>query len=113
MNIAIVGGRDFSDYNLLKKTILDSGIEIKQIISGGASGADSLACKFAQEFKIPIIEFIPDWDKYGKSAGYKRNIDIITAADWVFSFWDYKSKGTKLSIDISRQLKKPLEIIKY
>lgn len=44
MNIAIVGGRDSNDYDLLKKT-LNNFIENKSflnaIVSGGAEGANS------------------------------------------------------------------------
>jgi len=44
MNIAIVGGRDFNDYTLLKESILayiDAHEKPENIVSGGAKGADS------------------------------------------------------------------------
>ena len=45
MNIAIVGGRDFNDYTLLKESILayiDAHEKPENIVSGGAKGADTL-----------------------------------------------------------------------
>ena len=113
MNIAIVGGRNFEDYAKLKNHINNCGIIITKVVSGGARGCDSLARKYAKEYNIQLLEFIPEWEKYGKSAGFKRNELIISNADWVFAFWDGSSKGTKSSIDISRRLGKPLEIIFY
>jgi len=113
MNVAIVGGRDFDDYERLKKYIDNSGLVITHIFSGGANGADSLGARYAKEKDIPLTEFIPDWNKHGKSAGFIRNKLIIENADWIFAFWDGISKGTKHSIDIARSLKKPLEIIFY
>ena len=54
MNVAIVGGRDFCDYKLMKESILEylknKNIEIskiKNIVSGGAKGADKLGKDFA------------------------------------------------------------------
>lgn len=111
MNVAIIGSRDFNDYQLLKQYVDNSGLKITAIYSGGARGADSLARQYAKEKNYKLVEFIPDWDGLGKKAGFIRNWKTIENADWVFAFWDKKSKGTKHSIDISRKLKKPLEII--
>lgn len=49
MNIGIVGGRDFSDYELLKNEVskfIDENLtSVNAIVSGGAKGADTLAEK--------------------------------------------------------------------
>lgn len=115
MSIAIVGSRDFKNFDFLEKTILDNyKIEnITEIISGGAKGADTLAEQFAIKYSIPMSIFTPDWDLYGKSAGYKRNILIIDMSDEVIAFWDGISKGTKLSIDLANKAKKKLMIVKF
>ena len=60
--------------------------------------------------KINRIIFLPDWDKYGKSAGFIRNKLIINEADMVVAFWDGKSKGTKNSIDLAINAGKPVDI---
>lgn len=120
MNIAIVGGRDFNDYELLKETILSSPeldfTDInsrKTIVSGGAKGADTLAERFAKEFNLSMIVFPADWKQYGRGAGMIRNKQIISESDIVFAFWDGKSKGTKNSIDHAKKQNKPLTIINY
>ena len=104
MNIAIVGGRDFSDYTLLKER-LSRYISIygvpENIVSGGAKGA------------IPLLVFKPDYQKYGRGATLVRNTQIIENADVVFAFWDGQSKGTKDSITKAKKLQKELHIISY
>ena len=107
-NIAIVGSRSFNNYDLLEKTLktIYKNNKIGKIISGGASGADTMAERFAKENNIPTEIFLPDWNKYGKSAGFIRNKDIIEAADFVFIFWDGKSKGTKHDIELCFKYKK-------
>ena len=51
--------------------------------------------------------FPADWDKYGKRAGYLRNVQMAEYADALLAFWDGESRGTKNMIDeaLSRGLK--------
>ena len=104
MKFAIVGSRTFNNYMLLEESILQKYnlSLINEIISGGATGADTLAETFAHKFNINLIVFKPQWDIYGKKAGCIRNKDIVTNADVVIAFWDGYSKGTKNSIDIAQ-----------
>jgi hypothetical protein len=53
----------------------------------------------------------PDWNSYGKSAGFVRNRQIIKAADMVIAFWNGKSRGTENSIQIAKELNKGLVVI--
>ena len=106
MNIGIIGSRTFLDYQTLKSVITGFNVkEIDNIISGGAKGADSLGKKFANEYNIGLIEFLPDWS-IGRRAGFVRNRNIIKKSDFVFVFWDGSSWGTKNSIDLCHTLKK-------
>lgn len=115
MNVAIVGSRTFDNYLLLKETldIINDCNNIKMIISGGARGADKLGERYAKENDIETLIFIPDWKKFGKSAGFIRNKDIVENSDKVVAFWDGKSKGTLSSINLAKKLNKELEIIKF
>jgi predicted Rossmann fold nucleotide-binding protein DprA/Smf involved in DNA uptake len=111
MKIAVIGSRNFNDYELLKTVLKNYSPTC--IISGGAKGADSLAVQYAHENKIELTIFKPEWGKYGKGAGLKRNQLIINNCDMVIAFWDNISKGTKNSIDIARQINKPLLIVNF
>ena len=116
MNIAIVGGRDFNDYTLLKESILayiDGHEKPENIVSGGAKGADTLAAQFAAEMGIPHLIFKPNYQRYGRGATLVRNTQIIENAEVVFAFWDGQSKGTKDSIKKAEKLEKELYIITY
>ena len=116
MNIAIVGGRDFNDYTLLKESILayiDAHGKPENIVSGGAKGADTLAAQFATEMGIPLLVFKPDYQKSGRGATLVRNTQIIENAEVVFAFWNGQSKGTNDSIKKAKKLEKELHIIKY
>lgn len=117
MKLAIVGSRDFSDYNFLKQNVLElmesHSFKFTHIVSGGAKGADTLGHRFAMEHQLEMIVFKPDWKRFGKRAGYIRNTDIIENSDIVIAFWDGKSSGTKDSIDKALNLNKQVIIKKF
>ena len=52
--------------------------------------------------------FPAEWDKYGKSAGYHRNKDIVNYVDIIMVFWDGKSKGTQHTINLATEQGKPV-----
>lgn len=108
MRLAVVGSREFNDYEFMKKIL--EHYPCTQIISGGAKGADSLAKQYSAEKGILLKEFLPNWDVYGKSAGFIRNKRIVAASDEVVAFWDGESKGTKHTIDIAEESGKPVHI---
>lgn len=115
MNIAVVGGRDFQDFRYLEETILDNFKikDIRNIVSGGAKGADSLGEDFANKYGLSKIIHYPDWAVYGRSAGFRRNALIINDADVVIAMWDGVSKGTANSIELAEKANKELIIKLY
>ena len=116
--IIIAGGRDFMDYNLLKektnKILQEKKVTHKiVIISGCARGADTLGLRYASENAFDVEEYPADWDKYGKKAGYVRNVEMAENADALIAFWDGKSKGTKHMIDMATERNLPIRVIRY
>lgn len=111
MKIAIIGSRTFSDYSLLEETLKPYEDKITTIMSGGAKGADELGERWANEKEKETIIFYPDWDTYGKRAGYIRNKKIVENSDGVIAFWDGKSKGTQHSFRLCKELNVPLKKI--
>ncbi len=95
MRVAVIGSRNLSIENL--GDYLPE--EVSEIVSGGARGVDISARKYAQTHGIKLTEFLPDYEKYGRSAPLKRNIKIIENSDLTLAFWDGKSRGTKFVID--------------
>lgn len=110
MKAAIVGSRDFNDYNMLVEYIYNICIEnnysITEIVSGGARGADKLGELFANNYNLKLTVFKADWNKYGKRAGFVRNVDIIKNCDICFAFWDGESHGTKHDIELCKDYNK-------
>ena len=115
IKLAIVGGRDYNDYdafkNIVNLYIKEIGEMPCQIVSGGAMGVDTMAEKYANENKIPTIILKPDWDKYGKKAGILRNTYIIEASTHVLALPTKKSIGTHDSINKAKKLGKELKVI--
>jgi uncharacterized phage-like protein YoqJ len=109
MNLAIVGSRSFKSnlparvtaQDIVRNHLRDG--KYNKIISGGAVGPDTWAEEVAEQFKLETIIYKPDWKTYGKSAGIRRNVDIINNADFVLIFWDGSSKGTAHDIKIARK----------
>jgi len=114
-NIIVAGTRTFNDYDLLEKT-LDYLLKNKDsftVICGEANGADKLGKRYAVSHSQSVRSFPAEWDKYGKSAGYKRNDQMAEVADAVVCFYDGTSKGTKHMIDIAKSKGIPLRIVFY
>lgn len=113
MKLAIVGSRNFNDYDLMCDFI-DSKFDLRDIdtvVSGGAKGADALAEKFANQFNFNLVVHKPDWNKYGRAAGPKRNQLIIEDADAVVAFPSSDSKGTLNSMNLAKKMGKRLEVL--
>lgn len=115
----VAGGRDYSNQNIVNyyidrvKDVCDSrGLNLV-IVCGMATGADTLGRNYAISNGLEVLEFPANWNRYGKSAGYIRNKEMGDVADSAIVFWDGRSKGSKLMIDIMHELKKPVVAISY
>ena len=74
---------------------------ISEIVSGTARGADSLGERYARAHNIPVKRFPAQWNTYGKSAGYRRNIEMAIYADACICFQVNNSRGTEHMINIA------------
>ncbi len=115
MKVIIAGSRGFSDFQLLMakcEEILANRDDV-EIVSGTAKGADKMGEHYASLRGFKVKQFPADWDKYGKSAGYKRNSQMADYADMLIAFWDGNSRGTKHMIDLANQKNLVVHIINY
>ncbi len=64
MKIAIIGSRRLH-VNDLEKYLPEN---VTEIVSGGARGIDSDARAYAQAHGIPLKEFLPEYQKYGRNS---------------------------------------------
>ena len=113
--VVIAGCRDYNNYDEAKEFIDYCLSRIRKeneiiIVSGGARGADALGERYAKENGFKIERYPAHWEKYGKSAGPKRNEQMAKVADCVICFWDRKSLGTKSMIGFAKEYNKPIRI---
>lgn len=63
--------------------------------------------RYCEEFDLSWKGYPANWE-LGKSAGYRRNVQMCEACTHVIAFWDLVSRGTKHMIDIAKKAGKPL-----
>tara|TARA_S200000501_G_C20623872_1_gene655809 strand:+ start:31 stop:405 length:375 start_codon:yes stop_codon:yes gene_type:complete len=83
---------------------------VTHVVSGCARGGDRLGEHYAKSRNLVVDKFPADWNKHGRSAGYKRNEQMAEVADALFAIWDGKSRGTQHMINIARTAGKPVHI---
>ena len=118
--IIIAGSRNYSNYDVIRSAMSTFDLLEKykpeniEIVSGGCRGVDTLAEKFAKEFGYKFTEFPADWS-LGKRAGYLRNKQMAEYAakenGMLVAFWDMKSRGTKLMIELAKKYKLQIYVI--
>ena len=106
MKTAIIGSRSLTVTNLEKYLPADT----TEIVSGGARGIDTCAREYTKRCGIPLTEFLPDYEKYGKAAPLFRNDLIVEYSDMVIAFWDGKSRGTQYVIRKCRETNTPYKV---
>ena len=115
MSVAVVGSRDYPDanrrvYARLRMLRRDWPNVHWTVVSGGARGVDSAASRAAKLLGMSLITHLPNWDLFGKRAGFMRNELIVRDCDRLIAFWDLKSKGTAHSIRLALDAEKHVEV---
>lgn len=117
MKLIIAGGRYFNDYALMKRKctflLKNTNSETIEVVSGGATGADSLGERFAKENNYSIKRFPADWNMHGKAAGPIRNKQMAEYGTHLIAFWDGKSRGTKGMIELAKKHNLKIRIVKF
>jgi YspA, cpYpsA-related SLOG family len=115
--VIVAGGRDFNDYELLKRKMLyylnNFDLSEVEIVSGTARGADRLGERFACEFGCKLKQFPANWKTYGKQAGYLRNMEMAKYADACVCFWNGVSRGTKHMIGVAKKEGLKVRVVRY
>jgi len=114
MRILVCGSRSIVDKKFITSTLKQVFVELIKanrdethtVITGGAKGPDKIANDWAERqwerngyIKSSIV-YPAEWEKYGRSAGMKRNAEMLqSGVDLVIAFWDGKSSGTLNTIN--------------
>ena len=111
--VIIAGCRNYNNFEELTE-VMDKFLKGKdevEIIVGGAKGADTLGEMYGNMRDIPLRKFLPEWSKYGKAAGRRRNEVMGLEADACVCFWDGGSTGTSHMIQVAERNSLILEIV--
>jgi hypothetical protein len=79
MRVLVCGGRDYRGVDCVNATLdrLHAVYGIEVVIHGAAAGADSYAGGWAERHAVGQHIFRADWKSYGKSAGPRRNAEML------------------------------------
>lgn len=80
MRVLVCGGRDFNDESAVMNELLRLEEErgpFSLVMHGAATGADTIADKWARFERIAIRAYPANWKKHGKAAGPIRNQRMI------------------------------------
>lgn len=120
MKLIIAGSRNVPETdemidrleNFLFTFAMNSG-NISEVVSGCASGGDTLGELWAERNNIPIKKFPANWKKYGRAAGPIRNKEMGNYADMAAVVWDGESNGSRHMINYMKKLNKPCHVFLY
>ncbi len=104
--VAIIGSRSIRSVDLSAYI----PAEATQLISGGATGVDTLVEAYAHAHGIPIQVIRPDYALYGRKAPLVRNRQIVECADLVVAIWDGRSTGTTYTVDYANARGVPVRL---
>lgn len=111
--IGIIGARARNsehDLSCCVEQFLKIYEEGDEIVSGGCpKGGDYFAEVISERFNVPITIFYPDWDTYGKAAGFIRNGEIASKSDILIAIItedESLSRGTMDTISKARKMNK-------
>lgn len=88
MKMIVAGGRNFipiDNDEIWLMGILEE-MNVTEVVCGMAEGADLFGKRVAEMMGLPVKEFPANWDRYGKKAGWKRNLQMAMYADGVILF---------------------------
>lgn len=112
MRILITGSRDWTDTEVIieaLRAVVVENAETTQadmtLVSGACpTGADNI-CEDVALFLGMVVERHPaDWKRYGKSAGFRRNSEMVNlGADICLAFIKNDSKGATMTKNLAEK----------
>ena len=107
MKLLVTGARSITNFDLdeyiPKETVL--------IISGGATGVDALAEKYADEHGISKLILRPNHNEYGKIAEPMLTIEMVNISNHVLIIENEESEETKKVKEIAKKGFKPVTVV--
>ena len=100
----VCGSRDWNDRTKIQVMMEKLKYEgYKTIIEGEARGADTMARQEALKLGMHVVAMPAKWQLYGKSAGMKRNQEMLDKKPDLVLAFDMGTPGTANMIAIAKQ----------
>jgi len=122
INLVVVGSSRFYDYSVVEEALdkwVDSEANPDLIITGGASGVDYLAERWADNHNVAFAVFSEAWnapregleDQGRKEAPTTLTNELLSVATHILAFPSPTSKWTKIVIEMAEKRDIPCVVI--
>ncbi len=110
--LAVVGSREFPNLEAVRTWVIDNAERFDYFVTGDAQGVDTMALQAWREIKGYGFDKVYKayWDRYGKGAGFHRNLKIIRDAHFVSAFWTNQTDGTLDDLGLLFNCGKPFNL---
>ena len=112
MRVVVGGSRYQTDEKMVFDVLdhLHAKTPITLLVHGACKGTDLLCEAWAMKRGIPTVAYEPDWDRWGRSAGPRRNSEMLQSEkpDLVIAFpggrgtADLVKRATSMQLPIAR-----------
>lgn len=115
MKILVCGSRGWDRPDLVGERL--ARLPAATVVVHGAcpEGADLHCALHCVALGIEQRPYPADWKRYGRSAGHKRNAQMLDEnpdVELVLAFWDGASRGTKGMLDLAWERGVTREVVK-
>jgi predicted polyphosphate/ATP-dependent NAD kinase len=110
VKVLACGGRDCTDARRVSTVLskLHARTPVSTLVTGGASGADALAERWAVAHGVPCARYPADWGAHGRAAGPIRNAAMLRAERPALVVAFPGGKGTADLVARARAMKIPV-----
>jgi len=107
MRIAVTGGRDFTDREVILRALNEHFTERDVMLNGMCpTGLDDLAYVWAHENGVSVIPYEADWKTHGRAAGPIRNRRMVKDCDLLIAFPG--GRGTQNTVQCAERMGRPI-----
>lgn len=113
--VLCTGSRGWESFSLIHDALFSVRKPFRIVVGDAKDGADPMFWRAAEKLGIPRLRYNAQWNLYGKSAGNKRNTQMLDVLRYlrsrgeehlfVLAAWDGQSRGTLDMMDQARLAK--------